>query len=417
MEAIEQRGDDDRVLVVDDEVSLRSAHVRILTAAGFQVDSCDSAEQAVDWLREGRTYRVVVTDLVMAGMTGIELLAYVRELDNELPVVIVTGRPSLRSSIAAVEHHSFRYLIKPVTPVLLAETVRSAAATYRLSTLKRRALEVCETDDWRTDAGSLEERFESALEELFMVYQPIVSPTAAEAFGYEALVRTTEQAFPSPDQLFSAAERLGRTQELGRAIRARVASQIHEAPEQGVLFVNLHASDLTDADLYAPEAALSQHAAKVVLEITERKSLDGVADVRARLSELRKLGYRIAVDDLGAGYAGLSCFNALEPEIVKLDMSLIRGLDRSPRKRALVESMVRVCVRDLEMLVVCEGVETPEERDVLIALGAPLLQGYLFGRPARAFCAPVESGMHSEQRLVAGVEIHAETARNLGRAG
>jgi EAL domain-containing protein (putative c-di-GMP-specific phosphodiesterase class I) len=386
------------VLVIDDDAGLRTAHSRILTAAGFHVETCETAEEAAARLRRGERFLVIVTDLCMPGMDGIDLLALVREHDAELPVVIVTGRPSLRSTIAAVEHHSFRYLIKPVTPLTLSETVNAAAATHRLSVLKRRALEICENDGWRTDAGSLAERFDSALAQLYMMYQPIVTGTAS--YGFEGLVRTGESTFRGPDQLFSAAERLGRVQELGRAIRRLVSADIAKAPADSVLFVNLHANDLTDGELYSPRAPLSLHAPRVVLEITERRSLDGVADVRSRLLELRKLGFRIAVDDLGAGYAGLSCFNLLEPEVVKLDMSLIRGIDTEPRKHALVESMVRVCSRDLGMQVVCEGVETVEERDVLLGLGASLLQGYLFGRPAREFLSPRELVLHSEQRLV-----------------
>jgi len=389
----------ERVLVVDDDLGLRTAYARIITAAGFRVETCESADAAAARLRAGERFLVLVTDLCMPGMDGIDLLALVGQLDAELPVVIVTGRPSLRTSIAAVEHHGFRYLLKPVTPRTLSETVSAAAATHRLSILKRRALEICEHEGWRTDAGSLAERFDSALSQLFMMYQPIV--TSAACFGFEALVRTGEASFRSPDQLFGAAEQLGRVQELGRLIRARVSADIAKAPATSVIFVNLHANDLTDGELCASGAALSAHASRIVLEITERKSLHGVVDVRSRLASLRKLGYRIAVDDLGAGYAGLSCFNLLEPEVVKLDMALIRGIDSEPRKRALVESMVRVCVQDLGMQVVCEGVETVEERDALMALGAPLFQGYLFGRPARDFQPPRELVLHSEQKLVA----------------
>ena len=389
-----------RVLVVDDEAGLRTAYARILTAAGFAIDSCESAEAVVERLRRGERYAVIVTDLVMTGMDGAELLPIVREFDADVPVIILTGRPSLRSTIAAVEYHSFRYLIKPATPQLLSETVRAAAAMHQLATLKRRALEVCENEGWRTEAGSLEERFDSALEQLFMVYQPIV-PVVGATFGFEALVRTGETAFRGPDQLFAAAERLGRVQELGRMIRLKVASEIGGAPENSILFVNLHASDLTDVELYSPESSLSRYAARVVLEITERKSLDGVTGLKKRLTELRKMGYRIAVDDLGAGYAGLSCFSALEPDIVKLDMSLIRDIDTMPRKRALVQSMIRVCQVDLGIQVVCEGVETIAERDALIELEASLLQGYLFARPQRNFCRLEEVGLHSEQRLIA----------------
>jgi EAL domain-containing protein (putative c-di-GMP-specific phosphodiesterase class I)/ActR/RegA family two-component response regulator len=406
MQSMEQADGPDggRILVVDDEEGLRAAYARILTAGGFRVDSCESAEGVLERLRAGERYLVIVTDLVMAGMDGIELLRAVRKFDPEVPVIILTGHPSLHSTIAAVEHHSFRYLVKPVTPLLLGETVRAAAAMYRLTLLKRRALEICENDGWRTDAGSLAECFDSALGKLFMVYQPIV-PLAGPAIGFEALVRTGEPALGSPDKLFDAAERLGRVPELGRTIRQLVSAEIAGAPDGTLLFVNLHASDLGDTELYSPDAALSRHARRVVLEITERKSLDGVIDVKGRLADLRKLGYQIAVDDLGAGYAGLSCFAALEPDIVKLDMSLIRDIDSSARKRALVESMIRVCQVDLGIQVVCEGVETRGELDTLASVGASLLQGYLFARPQRGFHSHTQVDLHSEQRLIASESI------------
>jgi EAL domain-containing protein (putative c-di-GMP-specific phosphodiesterase class I) len=124
-----------------------------------------------------------------------------------------------------------------------------------------------------------------------------------------------------------------------------------------------------------------------VLEITERASLEDVEDLGDRIVRLRRLGYSLAIDDLGAGYAGLASLTKLEPEVVKLDMSLVRGVDVSHTKQHLVSSMVRVCV-DLGMLVVTEGVETTSERDTLVSLGCDVLQGYLFSRPQRGF-APV----------------------------
>jgi EAL domain-containing protein (putative c-di-GMP-specific phosphodiesterase class I) len=150
----------------------------------------------------------------------------------------------------------------------------------------------------------------------------------------------------------------------------------------GDVFVNLHPSDLMDDTLLAPDAPLSRYAPRVVLEVTERASLERVAELSSRVQRLRGLGYRLAVDDLGAGYAGLASFAALTPEIVKLDMALIRGLDKDPVKRKLVESIGRLCV-DLGIQVVAEGIETEEERQAAVASGCGMLQGFLIGRPAR----------------------------------
>jgi EAL domain-containing protein (putative c-di-GMP-specific phosphodiesterase class I) len=102
------------------------------------------------------------------------------------------------------------------------------------------------------------------------------------------------------------------------------------------------------------------------------------------VAELRALGFRIAIDDLGAGYAGLTSFAVLEPEIVKLDMSLVRDVHKHPTKQKLIRSMTALC-KDMGMTVVAEGIENVEERDAVIDLGCDLLQGYLFAKPGRAF--------------------------------
>ena len=144
--------------------------------------------------------------------------------------------------------------------------------------------------------------------------------------------------------------------------------------------MNLHSLDLVDEALFSGDSRLSAHAGKIVLEVTERVPLDTVPGVRERVRSLRDLGYRIAIDDLGAGYAGLTSFAALEPDIVKLDMALVRGVDREPVKRKLVGSMTTLC-KGLGILVVAEGMETASERTALTDAGCDLLQGFLVGHP------------------------------------
>jgi EAL domain-containing protein (putative c-di-GMP-specific phosphodiesterase class I) len=139
-----------------------------------------------------------------------------------------------------------------------------------------------------------------------------------------------------------------------------------------------------DDELADPATPLAAIADRVVLEITERSSLGGLDDVQGRVAALRRLGYRIAIDDLGAGYAGLTSFALLEPEFVKIDMTLTRGIDKSAVKQKLVRSLTSLC-RDMNMIIVTEGVETPAERDTLVELGCDLLQGYLFAKPGPPF--------------------------------
>jgi EAL domain-containing protein (putative c-di-GMP-specific phosphodiesterase class I) len=125
----------------------------------------------------------------------------------------------------------------------------------------------------------------------------------------------------------------------------------------------------------------------VILEITERSLLEEVPSAHARIQSLRKLGFRLAIDDLGAGYAGLNSWAQLEPDLVKLDMTLVRDINLMPIKRSLVKAMIDVC-RDLDVALIAEGIETVEERDALRELRCPLMQGYLFARPAASFPEP-----------------------------
>jgi len=371
------------VLVVDDEPAVLRAFRRTLERAGFEVDSASTGADAVERFRRDPP-DVVVTDISMPGMGGIELIRAIRDTSLDCPVILVTGVPGVDSAIRAIEYGAFRYLVKPIDNAELVQVVEKAVRIHRLAALERQAMvELGAGDRQVGDRAGLETHFSRAIASLFMVYQPIVSYAERSLFGYEGYVRSREPKLPHPGALFHAAERLGRVQELGRAIR-RIAPEPLMGMDDPVLFVNVHPSDLDDDTLYDRAVPLSRIAARVFLEVTERASLHSVANVSARIASLRERGYRIALDDLGAGYAGLSSFSLLDPEMVKLDTSLVRDIDKNSIKRKLVEGIVSAC-RDLGTLVVAESVETPAERDALLERGCDLFQGFLFARPGEPF--------------------------------
>ncbi|MGH7330095.1 MAG: EAL domain-containing protein, partial [Polyangiaceae bacterium] len=301
------------------------------------------------------------------------------------PVILMTGEPGLESAVHAVEYGAFRYLAKPVERQKLWETVSRAARLHGMAKLKRQALELPGSDGQRLgERAALEIRFSWGVELMWMAFQPIVRWGEQGLFGYEALLRSNEPSLPHPGAVLEAAERLEKLHDLGRKVRESAAESFARAPAGASLFVNLHTEDLLDPTLYEAESPLSRIADRVVLEVTERATIDRVNDINARMSILRYLGYRIAVDDLGAGYAGLTSFAALEPEIVKLDMSLVRGIHKSTVRQRIVGSMVSLC-KELKILVVAEGVETMDERDSILSLGCDILQGYFFARPGPPF--------------------------------
>jgi EAL domain-containing protein (putative c-di-GMP-specific phosphodiesterase class I) len=375
-----------RVLVVDDDDGLRRACMRVLERGGFEVDMATNGEQALELIADHR-YDVLLTDICMPRLGGTDLLRAVRQRDLDLPVLLMTGSPELSTAVEALEHGALRYLVKPFPPDALSAAVGEAARLHQLAVLKREAVAMVGDELMRFgDRAGLEASFDRALESLWMAFQPLVIVSEQKVYAYEALMRSNEPLLPHPGAVLAAAERLGRLLDIGRAVRARVAVAMQESPETTV-FVNLHSRDLQDEELYARTSPLTALASRVVLEITERASLDGIKDVEGRLKALRDLGFRLAVDDLGAGYAGLTSFTQIQPEVVKFDMSLVRGVDSSEAKRRLIGSMAAL-FRDWKIVVVAEGVETPQERDALAALGIDVLQGYLFARPGRGFPTP-----------------------------
>lgn len=368
------------VLIVEDDRGLLELYTEVLLNDGYDVAAALDGQAALRALEDGG-FDVVLTDVVMPGATGVDILRAVRDRDLDVPVILVTGVPSVETAVQAIDLGALHYLVKPVAREDLLQSVAHGTRLRKLASVKREALQFLgHAHGFMGDRAGLESAFGRAMETLFMAYQPIMRASDGSVFGWEALLRTEESSIASPLVFLEMAERLGRLRDLGRAIRASVGRTAGR--HRGVMFfVNLHPDDLLDEALYDPAAPLSVLAPEIVLEITERSPFDAVPDVRHRVQRLRDLGFRLAVDDLGSGYAGLTSFASLQPDFVKLDRGLIRQIDSEPVKRKFVSSIVNLSL-ELGIAVVAEGIETPTERDVLRELGCSLMQGYFFRRPA-----------------------------------
>ncbi len=371
------------VLLVDDDDLLRRSTARSLRADGYSVIEATDAVGAEAALVD-HEFDLVLLDIVMPGVDGLAFLRTIRGRDLDVPVVVMTGFPNVESAVETVRLGAVDYLSKPVDPAKLHDVVARATTLGRMGRAKRSALEDLDPATHRAgDRAGLETAFESCLATLWMAFQPIVRHDG-QLIGYEALLRSVEPAMPNPNAVLDAAEQLKRLPDLGRHVRRLIAAGV--ASSDDTVFVNLHARDLEDDELLDESVGLGPMARRVVLEITERAALADVDAARARVARLREFGYRIAIDDLGAGYAGLSSFTTLEPDVCKLDMSLVRDVDRTPKRQRLVRSMTSLC-RDLGIEVVAEGVETEGELNTLIDAGCDLFQGYLLARPGPPFPA------------------------------
>jgi EAL domain-containing protein (putative c-di-GMP-specific phosphodiesterase class I)/CheY-like chemotaxis protein len=376
-----------RILVAEDDDLGRRLIQRLLASLDYEVTVVEDGVHAIAAF-EAQRYDVVLTDVRMPNVDGLGVLRAIRERDLDVPVILLTGAPDMASALSAIELGAFGYLPKPFDVEHLRSVVERAVQLSRLARAKHEALNLLKSAHPRAgDRLGLDITLSRALESLWMAFQPIVRVADHTLFGYEALMRSSEPSLPHPGAVLDAAETLGRVFDVGRKVRERAAEPIVHASPAASLFVNLHASDLGDEGLLAEDAPLSKIASRVVLEITERASLGGISDVRERVHALREMGFRIAIDDLGAGYAGLTSFTLLEPDVVKLDMELVRGIDTHKTKQSIVTSMVTLC-HEMNITVVAEGVETSAERDTLVDLECDFLQGYLFAKPGPAFPEP-----------------------------
>lgn len=404
------------VLLVDDDSGVLRTYGRALRRVGYEVTTADTVASAIAAIRDARIdVDVLVTDMALPDGTGIDILDTARAERPDLPVVFVTGSTEVDLAVRALERGALRYLMKPVDGTALCQAVESARRVAAALTTGFGAI-----DNFGAagrDLANLDVRFDAALAGLTIAYQPIVSWSRRAIVAYEALVRTREASLRRPDRFVAAAERLGRLRDLGRAVRDAVAATARDLPPGIDVHVNLHPMDLTDRGLFDPAAPLSRVASRVVLELTERTALDRLGDVRQRVEELRGMGFRIALDDLGAGYASLSSLALLRPEQVKLDLSLVRGIARDLTRQVLVGAVREVCSR-MGMALICEGVEDGVDLAALVTAGCDTLQGFLFARPTEHLAtidwdrvaATVPSAMASRHDLASAIEsLEAES--------
>jgi EAL domain-containing protein (putative c-di-GMP-specific phosphodiesterase class I) len=215
---------------------------------------------------------------------------------------------------------------------------------------------------------------------LYIDYHPIVITETQKIFGYEALARGTIKSMRRPEVMFEVAEQTDMIWELSRLCRNTAISGMKEKLKRDeLLFINVDPHDFTDPmfndlDMDVPDPT------KVVLEITERTAIRDYPKFRGRLKEFRDKGYRFAVDDAGSGYAGLGSIANLEPNFIKLDISLINCIDVNFIKQSLVEKMVGFG-NDQNAMVIAEGVETAEEYETVKQLGVHLVQGFYLHPP------------------------------------
>ncbi len=373
------------ILVVEDDARVRDAICRSLaTHVAFVEATADLAAARAALGR--RSFDLVLTDLQLPDGTGIELVRALRAARDATAVVILTGAPDLESAIEAVHLGAVRYLRKPVSTAELRQVVGEALARAG----DTRALPPSAKSpvgEWAGRPPPVEAaQLDRALAGVHVAWQPIVDLATCRPVAFEALVRCEDAALP-PLKLFALAARLGRREELTLRIRDCVLRGM--VGTRSHVFLNVRADELNESVMLAEGGPLEQHARRLTLELNERSALEELVELREPVEGLRRRGFRIALDDLGAGSAGVGTFVHVTPDIAKIDRSMVTALDQEPLKRHIFGATVRVC-GELGIPVVAEGIETHAELALVREAGCPFGQGYLLGRPSTRSLAELE---------------------------
>ena len=232
-----------------------------------------------------------------------------------------------------------------------------------------------------------------------MAFQPIVDARDRSVFGYEALVRTVDGG--GAGEVFARV----RPEQLYRFDQTCRVKAIETAARLG-LRSKLSINFLPNA-VYEPSTCIRLTLAaaqrcglptgQLIFETAESEQVRDHAHLTRIFRDYRNRGFLTAIDDFGAGYAGLGLLAEFQPDVLKLDMALLRGISTDRARQAIVGGVTQIA-RELGSTVIAEGVETTEEYRTLRALGVPLFQGYLFGRPQLETLPPVPAAIWDQLR-------------------
>jgi EAL domain-containing protein (putative c-di-GMP-specific phosphodiesterase class I)/FixJ family two-component response regulator len=379
-------------LIVDDNAANVALLRAVLGRAGLRkIASVTDSSHALTRYDEVQP-DVVLLDLHMPGVDGYTLLAELsdRAGASYIPVLVLTADTTRQAVHRALSLGARDFLTKPIDTLELTLRVRNLLETRELHDRLRHHNVVLQWElagyQWseQAEAQAREDRrarVQHVIKEdrLSLVYQPIVDLPTREPVGYEALARFPVEPVRGPDRWFADALDIGLGTELELAAVKQALAAQKLLPTTAFVAVNVSPATALSGKLSA--LLDSADAARLVIELTEHVLVDDFDALGKALATLRGQGVRLAVDDTGAGYAGFRHLLGLNPDIIKLDVSLTRGIDTDPARRALAAALVKFA-DDTDATLIAEGVETGTELTTLIDLGIGWAQGYHLARPA-----------------------------------
>ena len=369
------------VLVVDDNPAEMDFLRELLIRQGLE-----RVYTETDWQRVPRMLARHKPDLVLLAprtiaLEGLAVLAQVRKFaaGGYLPVMVLTADTTSASRNRALLEGAQDFMTKPVEAIEVVLRIANLLQTRQLyATL--RYLTVVQTQPGGEPAD-VRARIQGVLQDgtLTHVFQPIRDLATGVTVGHEALSRFPDPSFGGPDRWFADAISVGLGVDLEWLAATSVVTSLDTAPADMFLTVNMSPAmvmHLADNELCRPELW-----PRIVIELTQQVPVEDYPALQRALAPIRSLGARLSADDLGSGYAGFRHLLRLQPDIIKLDISLIAGINRNHEQQALTRALLTFAY-EVGAKVIAEGIEEPAELETLQDLGVPWGQGYLIGLPA-----------------------------------
>lgn len=377
-----------RVLIADDEVEVRSALAELIGSED-QLELVGSAGDADEAAELARSLRpdVALVDVKMPGGGGPRAAREIVRLSPQTRILALSAYEDRKTVLQMLGAGADGYLVKGTGSDEIVRAIKRAVhgqtsvSTEVMASVVHELTTQLRREDVRTqERRERTERIERAIagEDLTMVFQPIFRMQDRRIVGYEALARFDGGPARPPDVWFREAAEVGLGLELELVPVRLAVAQLMRLPPDAYLSINLSHRTATAARLL--DALGGSRLDRVVIEITEHEAVEDYDELATALKELRGLGARTAIDDAGAGFASLRHTLLLDPDIIKVDISLTRQIDIDRGRRALTAALSSFA-EEMGMDIVAEGVETQAEMDALADLGVRFGQGFFLARP------------------------------------
>jgi EAL domain-containing protein (putative c-di-GMP-specific phosphodiesterase class I)/CheY-like chemotaxis protein len=376
-----------RVLIADDEPALRGALADLLEHEDdvVLIGAAGDADEAIALAGDERP-DVALVDVSMPAGGGARAAREIARCSPDTRVIALSAFEDRPTVLEMLRAGAVGYLVKGMAGEEIVDSIQKVMAggaslsgeviagiVAELTKQLRREHDEREHIDARR--GEIE-RFVAG-EGVSMAFQPIVDLASGATVGFEALARFSSPPPRPPNEWFAEAVALALGVQLELTTVAQALRALPRVPDGVYLALNCSHRAAVSEEL---AALLAPHTDRLVLEITEHEAIEDYDDLVGALAPLRARGTRIAIDDAGAGFASLRHTLHIAPDIVKLDMSLTRGIDADRTKRALAAAMVSFA-EEVGFALVAEGIETREELEALRELGVAFGQGFFMAEP------------------------------------